>query len=201
VETQGHGVGPPESATTSGAERADHHGPVHMAVSVRWVDVEPGSVRDASAHLAAEIVNNTNAEQSGELSLVGSGLGQELVERSLGAFTLAPAAREIVRVRADELPLQSQSSTAFAMLNVSISRSDGRRVRLAAEPLHYQFTNGYRALAFRSEEDVSSELQLDGLGNNPVPIGACSTSTPAWVRTAWQRTRCTIRRPPTRSSS
>jgi hypothetical protein len=126
-----------------------------------WVDAASGIKLESSKSLTARIRNASKEEQSGKLAVIASGLDGRLVERPLRAFRLAPGATEEVSVPLSSLPIQSQSSASFVVIEAQLERRDGFIGRVSTPPLYYVFSEAYQGVTLYSADDVTTKLNVD----------------------------------------
>lgn len=123
-------------------------------VSIRWRPADMDQTLEAGQYLVAELVNETDDFQQGQLVVVGSGLGGRLVERHLEDFQLGAHATQEVRIPVAKIPIQSETSTSFVVAQAELTRADGYVLRVRTEPLYVHFQGGFRTARFYRADDV-----------------------------------------------
>jgi hypothetical protein len=129
--------------------------PSPTEVSVRWRPTDSSKALPASDTLSLDLVNETDQFEQGRLVVIASGLDGRLVERPLDLFTLAARDTKELRVRVADLPLQSEASSSFVVVQAEITRPDGYVLRVPSAPLYFHFQGGYREARFYSSDEVS----------------------------------------------
>jgi len=159
----------PDNSNQAGGGEA----PTATDVTIHWRVIDSTQPLDKSSFLHADLVNETDVEQTGNLAVIASGLDARLVERPLGSFRLAPHATQPVDVRVDSLPIQSDSSASFAVVQAEVTRLDGFVLRVSTEPLYFHFQSDYAAAFFYGPEQVPQRAPR-------IPQGSVDVSGRVW---------------------
>ncbi len=185
VETTTPPPAPDHSNQVAGGEA-----PAAPDVTIHWRAVDSTQPVDKSQSLHAELVNETDVEQTGRLAVIASGLDGRLEERPLANFRLAARAKQQVDLRVDDLPIQSDSSTSFAVVQAEVTRLDGFVLRVSTEPLYFHFQSGYGAAFFYGPEQVPQKAprvapgSVDVYGRVREANGTWTEISPASASTA-----------------
>ena len=170
--------------------------PTPTDVTINWRAVDSSIPIDGSGFVSANLVNQTDEEQQGQLVVVGSGLDGRLVQRPLSSFDIAPHATQEVRVRVDSLPIQSQTSSSFVAVQAEVTRPDGFVLRVTTDPLYFHFQSGYSQALFYGPELVPQKAPRTAQGTAPVvalgafrtqPAGGPPSIPPRQARTPFRR--------------
>jgi hypothetical protein len=148
--------------------RVGHSDAVPLSeVDVGWRDQDlGGSIRSSKASIYARIQNNSDAEQSGKLYLVASGLDGQTIKRQLSTFKLGAKATRDVPVAVRRLPIQSQQ-LAFVVVQAEFDGGDGYLTRVPTPPLHYMFNAQFRQARFYYDKDLMQLSQESQLADAP----------------------------------
>ncbi len=79
-----------------------------------------------------------------------------LVERDLDKLTLGANGSVDISFAADKIPLQSEGSMSFVVVQAEMVRPDGFVLRTGTQPLYYRFRDGYTRIDLHHVDDVAA---------------------------------------------
>jgi hypothetical protein len=131
--------------------------PGKTAVSIGWKQALGGGALKASSELlAAQLTNNTNVAQRGKIVVSAVGLDGRVAERTLGAFNLAPGATSDVSLPISGLPIQSEGSLSFAILQAEMAGPVGPVRPASTSLVYYIFDNDYAQAQLYTSSEVAT---------------------------------------------
>ena len=115
---------------------------------LKWVDIctltrprRYNAALAASAAMAAEIENVTDAALTAKVVLVASGLDGRSVRRELGTVTAPGRGKVDVSLAPRDFPIQSDSSTAYVVAQLEYTSQGAQKV-IPSKPVYHHFVRG-----------------------------------------------------------
>lgn len=145
----------------------DHASPTELVV--QWSSPVYNTAIPADATIVAEVRNNNPEALTANLVLVASGLDGRMVERKLTQVTVSGDQSLTVSFAPEDIPLQSDASTAFVVLQAEYT-SQGIDKRVPSSPLYYRFGAGYGDVTLRPVEEVGITADDGSPAKDGAPI-------------------------------